>query len=129
MDNSLLAVEIQEFINSNLNTDIAQLALQKNKFPNSNWTSILNQISAKQKAKTKLSTWFTTPSIYYPAKISIEQTSSEKTAEYKSMLVSGDKLIDLTGGFGVDDFYFAKNSMFWSIEFDVVGSTTCTIAR
>ena len=50
MDKSLLSVEIQEFINSNLNADVAKLALQKNKFHNSDWASILNQISSKQKS-------------------------------------------------------------------------------
>ena len=108
MDNSILSVEIQEFINKSLNSDVAVLALQKNKFPNVDWTAILNQIASKQKAKTKLPTWFTTNSIYYPSKLSVEQTSSEKTAQYKSELVFGENLIDLTGGFGVDDFYFAK---------------------
>ena len=108
MDKSLLSVEVQNFINSNINSDIAKLALQKNRFPNTDWTSILNQITAKQKAKTKLPTWFETPDIIYPSKISVEQTSSEKTAEYKSKLISGTSLIDLTGGFGVDDLYFSK---------------------
>ena len=108
MDKSLLSAEIQEFINFNINADVSKLALQKNKFPNTDWTSILKQIAAKQKAKTKLPTWFNCSNIIYPRKISIEQTSSEKTAQYKSKLVSGDKLIDLSGGFGVDDFYFAK---------------------
>lgn len=108
MDKSLLSIEVQEFINSNLNADITQLALQKNKLPNSDWTAVLTQIVSKQKARTKLPSWFNTPNIYYPVKISIEQTSSEKTAEYKSTLISGNKLIDLTGGFGVDDYYFAQ---------------------
>ena len=108
MIQSLLSPEIQEFINSNLNADIVKLALQKNKFPNTDWTLILKQIAAKQKTKNKLPTWFTASNIIYPSKISVEQTSSERTAEYKSALVSGSKLIDLTGGFGVDDFYFAK---------------------
>lgn len=108
MDKSLLSIEIQEFITSNLNADVAKIALQKNKFSNTDWTAILNQIAAKQKAKTKLPTWFNTPNIYYPSKISVEQTSSEKTAHYKSDLVSGASLIDLTGGFGVDDYYFAQ---------------------
>ena len=52
MDKSLLAVEIQEFINSNVNADVAKLALQKNKFPNTYWTAILNQIAAKQDRKS-----------------------------------------------------------------------------
>jgi len=108
MDKFLLSNEIQDLINSNLNTDVAKLALQKNKFANVEWTSILSQIVAKQKAKTKLPSWFSTSNIYYPSKISVEQTSSEKTAQYKSDLISGSSLIDLTGGFGVDDFYFSK---------------------
>lgn len=108
MDKKLLSAEIQEYITSNINADVSKLALQKNKFAITDWTTILGQITAKQKAKIKLPTWFYTHNIYYPSKISIEQTSSEKTAEYKSQLVSGKSLIDLTGGFGVDDFYFSK---------------------
>ena len=108
MNKILLSSEIQEFINSNINSDVSKLALQKNKFTARDWVEILNQIAAKQKAKTKLPTWFNSSNIYYPSKISVEQTSSEKTAQYKSQLVSGYNLIDLTGGFGVDDFYFSK---------------------
>ena len=110
MDKTLLSAEIQEFIASNINADVTKLALQKNKFPTTNWTAILNQITAKQKTKSKLPTWYKTSNIYYPSKISVEQTSSEKTAEYKSKLISGSSLIDLTGGFGVDDFYFSKKT-------------------
>ena len=120
MDKSILSSAIQEFINSNIGTDVAKLALQKNKFPPADWTTILNQITAKQKVKNKLPTWFNTSNIYYPSKISVEQTSSEKTANYKSNLVSGEKLIDLTGGFGVDDFYFSKK---------VIQVTHCEINR
>jgi hypothetical protein len=108
MDQSILSEEIQNFINDHLNSDVNQLALQKNKFPNSDWPTVLNQIAAKQKAKTKLPTWFKTHNIIYPSKISVEQTSSERTAEYKSGLVSGESIIDLSGGFGVDDYYFAQ---------------------
>lgn len=108
MDVSLLSPEIQEFINYNINADISKLALQKNKFPNTDWKEVISQIAGKQKAKNKLPTWFNTPNIIYPNKISVEQTSSEKTAHYKAELVSGNSLIDATGGFGVDDFYFSK---------------------
>ena len=100
---------IQEFITQNSGVPIAKLALQKNPFPEIDWILILNQIEAKSKAKDKLPTWFSTKDIIYPGKISVEQTSSEKTAAYKASLISGEYLIDLTGGFGVDDYYFAKN--------------------
>ena len=108
MDLRILNVEIQAFINNSIGKSISKLALQKNPFQDVDWISILNQIEAKTKSKDKLPTWFSTKNIIYPTKISIEQTSSEKTALYKSTIVSGDSLIDLTGGFGVDDYYFAK---------------------
>ncbi len=108
MDSSLLHPEIQKFITANIGADSSKLALQKNPFPEVNWIAILNQIAAKTKAKDKLPTFFKTENLIYPSKISVEQTSSEKTAIYKASIVSGDTLIDLTGGFGVDDLYFSK---------------------
>jgi hypothetical protein len=104
----ILNPKIQEFINLNIGVAVSKLALQKNPFPTIEWTSVLNQIAAKTKAKEKLPTWFSTPNIIYPSKISVEQTSSEKTALYKAAIVSGENLIDLTGGFGIDDYYFSK---------------------
>jgi 16S rRNA G966 N2-methylase RsmD len=104
----ILNPKIQEFIDLNIGVSISKLALQKNPFPEVEWISILNQIAAKSKAKSKLPTWFSTPNIIYPSKISVEQTSSETTALYKASLVSGENLIDLTGGFGIDDYYFSK---------------------
>ena len=108
MNRSLLHPDIQKYITANIGADSSKLALQKNPFPEVNWIAILNQIAAKTKAKYKLPTFFKTENIIYPSKISVEQTSSEKTALYKSSIVSGATLIDLTGGFGVDDLYFSK---------------------
>ena len=107
MDTFLLHPEIQKYINSQLGVDVAKLALQKNPFPDTNWISILNQIAAKTKVKDKLPTYFSFENIIYPNKVSVEQSSSEKTALYKSKIVFGDTLIDLTGGFGVDCFYYS----------------------
>jgi hypothetical protein len=108
LDLSILYPKVQEFIQNQLGVSITKLALQKNPFPEIDWLTILNQIEAKTKSREKLPTWFTTKAIIYPSKLSVEQTSSERTAEYKSSLIAGNSLIDLTGGFGVDDYYFAK---------------------
>jgi len=69
---------------------------------------LANQIISKLKSKYKISSWFTTKNIYYPPKVNIEQTSSEITANYKSKLIKESTIIDITGGFGVDCFYFSK---------------------
>lgn len=108
-NNLILNPEIQEFIDKNIGSSVSKLALQKNPFPEVEWILILNQIAAKTRAKDKLPTWFATKNIIYPSKISIEQTSSEKAAAYKATFISGENLIDLTGGFGIDDYYFSKN--------------------
>jgi hypothetical protein len=108
LNNPILHPEIQEFIIQNTGADLTKLALQKNPFPEVDWISILNQIEARTKAKDKLPTWFSAKDIIYPSKISVEQTSSEKTAAYKASLIEGETLIDLTGGFGVDDYYFSQ---------------------
>ena len=102
----LLQPEIQDFIEVNLEKDVSQLALLKNDF-SIDYITIINQIVAKQKAKKKLPTWFNTAKILYPSKVSIEQTSSEIAAKYKTSITSGENLIDLSGGFGIDDYYFS----------------------
>ncbi len=104
----LLSSDLKEFINKNLKQDINSLALKKNPFPDYEWSWILNQIQAKQKAEKKLPTWFLNEDVIFPSTLSVEQTSSETLAEFKASLISGVNLIDLTGGFGIDDYYFAK---------------------
>lgn len=104
-----ISTDLQTFISNNLNKDINELALHKNPFPEYEWKWILNQIQAKKKAQKKLPTWFNTNGIVFPTSLSVEQTSSEILAKYKACLISGNSLIDLTGGFGIDDFYFAQS--------------------
>lgn len=110
MDTPLLHPEVQEFIHNSLDANFSKLALTKNPFPEIAWSDILTQIGSKKKAQSKLPTWYNSQNIIYPSKLSIEQTSSEVTAKYKSEIISGKTLIDLTGGFGVDAFYFAQKT-------------------
>jgi hypothetical protein len=104
----LLRPEIQEYILKMTGLDATKLALSKNPFPEIDFKIVLNQIAARTKSKNKLPTWYNCRNCIYPSKISIEQTSSEVTANYKSELINGNSLIDLSGGFGVDDYYFSK---------------------
>lgn len=109
MNTKILNTEIQEFISNNLNSDISKLLLKGTNFNTVTTKEIIEQIEAKAKCKKKLPTWFSSEKIYYPNKLNIEQTSSETTAEYKSQLFSGHSILDITGGFGVDCFYFSKH--------------------
>ncbi|WP_178987980.1 class I SAM-dependent methyltransferase [Winogradskyella schleiferi] len=108
MNSDLLHIEIQEFINNNLNSDLSALVLKGIPFESVDPKLVIEQIEAKKRSRKKLPTWFDANHIYFPNKLNIEQTSSETTAEYKASLISGQHIIDLTGGFGVDAFYFSK---------------------
>lgn len=108
MNSPILNIEIQDFINSNLKSDLSSLLLKGVSFPNVETIDIIEQIEAKRRCEKKLPSWFQTEQIIYPNKLNIEQTSSEVTAKYKSEIIEGNTLIDLTGGFGVDSFYFSK---------------------
>ena len=108
MNTLILNSENQDFINDNLEKDVSKMLLQTHSEITIDIKLLAEQIEAKKRCKYKLPTWFQTPKIYYPNKLNIEQTSSEITAAYKAQLINGNNLIDLTGGFGVDCYYFSK---------------------
>ena len=69
---------------------------------------LIQQIESRNKIEKKLPTWFQTKNIFYPPKLNLEQTSSEITAKYKASIINGKTLADLTGGFGIDSYFFSE---------------------
>jgi len=104
----LLDPRIQQFIRDHENDSPSKLMLRANQFPEWDMSAIVDQVVSRKKAKNKLSDWYSKEGIIWPKPLSIEQSSSQITAEYKAHLVSGKSMIDLTGGFGVDTYYFSK---------------------
>lgn len=104
----LSSPEVIQFIEEHLNTPIPELVLKGSPFDSIEIYLLVNQIIGRNKAKKKLPTWYSNQKIIFPPKINLEQSSSEITARHKSKFIEGEKLIDLTGGFGVDDYYFSK---------------------
>jgi len=96
------------FIRSNLDKPLSEIALLLSKHPELDKHFILNQINGLQKAKLKLPSFYQNKAIVYPVGLSMEQCSSEQTALFKSQLVNGKTAVDLTGGFGVDAYFFSK---------------------
>lgn len=92
----------QEFIKKHVKDKVSLLALSKHKYIVENWEYVLQQISARQKAEKRLPQWYQNYELIFPEGISMEQCSSEITAQYKASLCKGETLIDLTTGFGVD---------------------------
>ncbi len=89
--------------------DPHQLALQAHRYPDLPIPAIAEQLQARRKAQPKLPEWFATEGIIFPPTLSMEQCSSEATARYKSSLLRGQRLVDLTGGAGVDAYYLSQS--------------------
>jgi len=100
--------EIQNYINANLNADLHSLLLKKSPFPEVSMQEIVQQIKGRQVAQKKFP-FLLQDGIVFPPQLNLEQSSSEKTAFYKSEILKGNKFIDLTSGFGIDAYYLSKN--------------------
>lgn len=106
-----LTSEVKSFIKEHLQDDVKALALKKSPFEEVPYKWVLEQIVGRQKGAHKLSAWVDNEEIIMPSQLSYEQSSSNATARYKAGLINkGDRVLDMTGGFGVDDSAFAETA-------------------
>lgn len=112
-----------DLIKSLIKEDISKLALQRSKLqkqnPNCDIDFVIQQLSARKSAISKLDNLSDDFEFLMPAKLSIEQASSTKTAKYKSQIYF-EKICDLIGksehlsflditfGMGIDSTAFAN---------------------
>ena len=117
---------LQRFIKENQHVDVAQLALQRSRYPmlsDSDFRFGLQQIDGRRRTRDKLPTFATIDGWLYPPRLNLEQCSSERTARFKASLLSSlppspvhpsplhpFTLIDATGGFGVDTFFMSDEA-------------------
>lgn len=104
----LHSAEFRQFVQDHLSEDPALLLFRHQGKVSFDLRTAVQQISARQKAGKKLPDWSANPDLIFPATISLEQSSSEETAKFKSEGLHGNRMIDLTGGFGVDFFYLSQ---------------------
>ena len=100
-----------------MNDDTSKLLLARSKWPEIDMDIAVNCIESRRKLKGKVKEWFENPDLVFPAKLSAEQCSSSATAFYKAELASriaegivSWKIADLTGGLGVDSWFFSKKA-------------------
>lgn len=103
----------QNFILQHQNDDVFNLILRNQSPPGVPVSIIAEQIRGRQKAALKAPTMAGLPGIVFPPAKNLEQSSSEITANFKaeflrSRIDDGETLVDLTAGFGIDSWAFAK---------------------
>lgn len=108
MNDSILKIKVQEYINANLTSDLHSLLLKKPFFPEVSMKEIVQQIKGKKVAQKKFP-FLLKEGIIYPPNLNLEQASSQSTAEFKANTVKGKSFLDLTSGFGIDAFFLSQN--------------------
>lgn len=110
MNEYILTDEVQDYLRKNLGKSPASVALAKSPFAHVSSSALAEQLDGLQRSRRKLPLWHRTSGIYYPSKLSVEQSSSEGTARFKRHLIGGERIIDLTGGFGVDAYFLSQRA-------------------
>jgi 16S rRNA G966 N2-methylase RsmD len=113
MIEKLAQKEVQEFILGHEHDDEKVLVLKHKTILGLPASLIAEQISARRKAKSKLPLYYTAANIIYPPGLNLEQSSSERTALFKSEIItnvipSRNTVADVTGGLGIDTFFLSK---------------------
>ena len=98
----------RQFIRENLNADVPTLALKKAPV-GTDFSLALRQIEARQLLRKKVPSWSENEDLLFPSHLSIEQCSSEASANYKANLLQGRSFADLTGGLGIDTYFISQN--------------------
>ncbi|MDL2222723.1 class I SAM-dependent methyltransferase [Bacteroidales bacterium OttesenSCG-928-M11] len=101
----------KKIIREHLTDGLPSLSLKMEKLSrniSSDKLFIINQIAGRQKVRDKIPSWYHNEDLIYPPKLSLEQASSELTAQYKTKLLKGNTLVDLTGGIGVDTAFLSS---------------------
>lgn len=119
-------MDTRQFIEEHLNDDVHELAL-KHSNAKVDMALALRQIEARQLLRKKVPSWSANPELLFPSHLSIEQCSSEASANYKASLMKGESFADLTGGLGIDCYYISQN--FQHSDYVEHNPELCALAR
>ena len=103
-----LSPAMKSFIRSHTPEEAEKLLLAASRYPEIDVPFAVEQLLARRQVRDKLPSWHANEDVVYPSRLAAEQCSSEATARYKQALARGGSCCDLTGGLGVDAFYFAQ---------------------
>ena len=107
------------FVCEHIGDDVTRLVMNRKKYPEIDMDLAVNCIESRRKLQGKVQEWYDEPELIFPRKLSAEQCSSSATGRYKAELAEriatgglkeAWKIADLTGGLGVDSWFFSNKA-------------------
>ncbi|MDB5255380.1 MAG: hypothetical protein JWM14_75 [Chitinophagaceae bacterium] len=104
----LFEPETIRFLQDNEEAAPENLLLSK-ALANKGWDTrvLVRQLKGIKTARQKFPTLYQNKNILYPPAVSLEQASSEVTARFKASIIKANTIIDLSGGMGIDTYFFS----------------------
>jgi hypothetical protein len=103
---ALQTPEVLDLIGAHLHDDPSEFAMRFHGRTDLPVRAMAEQIACRKRAALKLPLLSLFPLLY--TRLGLEQASGERAAEWKAGLMAGRRLIDLTGGLGIDSIFFAR---------------------
>lgn len=126
--------KLAEFVSQHMSDDTARLIMNRKRWPDIDMDMAVNCIEGRRKLKGKVQEWHDNPGLVFPLKLSAEQCSSSATGRYKALLAeriadsaSGWSIADLTGGLGVDSWFFSMKAE--NVIYNELQTPLCKAAR
>ena len=128
--------QLAKFVSEHINDETSRLLLARGKWPDIDMDLAINCIESRRKLKGKVQEWYDIPDLIFPAKLSAEQCSSSATGHYKAGLITHIarisslekwRIADLTGGLGIDSWYFSKKA--YKALYNEMQACLCKAAR
>ena len=125
--------QLTAFVQEHIADDLTRLVLDRKKWPDIDMDLAVSCIQSRRKLKGKVHDWYMNPDLIFPVGLSAEQCSSTATGIYKSEVASkiaegkAFRLADLTGGLGVDSWYFSKKAA--QVWYHEMQEKLCTAAE
>lgn len=126
--------KLTAFVQEHISDDTTRLILDRAKWPDINIETAVACIESRRKLRNKVQEWYTHPELVFPVRLSAEQCSSTATGRYKAELAGriaserdGFRLADLTGGLGVDSWFFSLKAV--EVLYNEMQEQLCMAAR
>lgn len=106
----MISKELAQFIEAHKETNPTEIILSGGRYPNIDVKLAATIITARKKLASKMPEWASRKDLLFPSTIPVEQSSSNLTAAYKQKYSNNGVVLDITGGLGIDSFYFSQES-------------------
>ena len=103
--------DLLPFVADHYNDNLHELLLSSARYHGVDMKAAVQMISARRKIDIKVPLWKENNNLCFPDSVAAEQSSSLESAKYKKRFISNGRVLDLTGGVGIDSIFMSEDAL------------------